>query len=346
MSKCLVIGASSFIGVYTVNALLEAGYDVTGTGRNKRFLEYYSKLGANYVPFDLDNPDELDKLPKDFDFIVHLAGRLPANSTYDLDAEDDAANYITTNTLGTACLLEWARKNGVKRIISTTSYADVQNLWNAQVPIREDMSRDFKFYGDHAAYVISKNASADLLFYYNGQYDMKNCVFRLPPVYGCGPHNSLRVNGVVKKSGIGLFVEKAKAGEPITVFGDADGAVRDIVYVKDVARAFVLAGASETASGLYNIGSGQPVSLREQAEAIADVFAGSTGKSVVSVDKSRGNGITPYAFDISRASNDFGYSPKFADFHDLMADWKKEEERGVMPSLFGVGNEVAGGVSR
>ncbi len=340
--KCLVIGASSFIGAYVVDALLAEGYVVVGTGRNPRFAEHYHALGVGYVPFDLDDPSGLDALPGDVDFVAHLA-RLPANSEFDLASEDDAADYIRTNTLATAFLLEWARKSGVRRIVSTTSYADVQNRWSADEPVREDWPRDFKFSGDHAAYVVSKNASADLLFYYNEQYGMKNCVFRLPPVYGCGPHGSLRVNGVVRKSGIGLFVDKAKSGQPITVFGDADAAVRDIVAVKDVAQAFVKAGSSEGAAGLYNIGSGRAVSLREQAEAIADVFAGVDGKSEVTIDARRGNRITPYRFDISRARADFGYDPKFADFRDLMADWKYEEERGVMPALFGDTESLGGG---
>lgn len=332
--KCLVIGASSFIGAYVVDALLEAGYSVVGTGRNRRFADHYRRLGVEYRPFDLDDPSGFGELPQDVDFVAHLAGRLPANSDFNLSSEDDAAEYIRTNALGTAYLLEWARGVGVGRIVSTTSYADVQNRWSPSAPVREDWPRDFRLSGDHAAYVISKNASADLLFYYNEQYGMRNCVFRLPPVYGCGPHGSLRVNGAVRRSGIGIFVDKAKSGEPITVFGDADGAKRDIVSVKDVAQAFVRAGGSDVAEGLYNIGSGRPVSLREQAEAIAGVFAGADGTSEVRVDSSRGNGIRPYSFDISRARRDFGYEPRFADFRDLMADWKCEEERGVMPELF------------
>lgn len=342
--KCLVIGASSFIGVYVVDALLDAGYEVVGTGRNRRFAGHYRKLGVEYIPLDLNDPSGTGALPTDFDFVAHLAGRLPANSAFDLSTEDDAAEYIRTNALGTALLLEWARKNGVRRIVSTTSYADVQNSWSASEPVREDWPRDFRLDGDHAAYVISKNASADLLFYYNEQYGMRNCVFRLPPVYGCGPHGSLRVNGAVKKSGIGLFVDKAKVGEDITVFGDADAAVRDIVYVKDVAQAFVKAGESESASGLYNIGSGRAVSLREQAEAIAEVFSGAAGTSEVCVDETRRNGIQPYSFDISRAACDFGYAPAFADFRDLMADWKVEEERGVMPALFDATLKPSGGL--
>lgn len=133
-------------------------------------------------------------------------------------------------------------------------------------------------------------------------------------------------------------------GEGITVFGDADAAVRDIVYVKDVAQAFVKAGKSESASGLYNIGSGRAVSLREQAEAIAEVFSGAAGTSEVCVDETRPNGIQPYSFDISRAVCDFGYAPAFSDFRDLMADWKVEEERGVMPALFDATLKPSGGL--
>lgn len=343
MSKYLLVGASSFIGAYAAEALLDAGHEVVGTGRNPRFGRHYASMGVEYLPLDLDDPMGLESLPTDVEAVVHLAGRLPANSTFDLKSEDDAGDYIRTNTLGTAALLEWCRRNGVGRIMSTTSYADVQNRWSAQEAVLEVWPRDFKLNGDHAAYVISKNAACDLLEYYNEQYGMKNTVFRLPPVYGCGPHNSLRVNGVEKKSGIGLFVDKAKAGEAITVFGDAAAAVRDIVYVKDVAQAFVKAAESERASGLYNIGSGRAVSLLDQAEAIASVFEGPGGRSAVAIEPGRPNGIASYRFDISRAEKDFGYSPKFADFRDLMEDWKREEERGVMPALFQGSSAVIGG---
>lgn len=334
MGKALVIGASSFIGAYTVDALLEDGWEVVGTGRNPCFAGHYSSLGVEYLPLDMDDPEGLRALPTDVDVVCHLAGRLPANSDFDLATKDDAGAYVRTNVLGVAALLEWCRSNGVPRVISTTSYADVQNRWSADDPVREDWPRDFRFSGDHCAYVISKNAACDLLWYYNGQYGMRNCAFRLPPVYGCGPHESLRVNGKMRKSGIGLFVDRARAGEAITVFGDAGAAVRDIVYVKDVARAFSLAGASESAHGLYNIGSGRAVSLLAQAEAIADVYAGAAGRSEVRVDPTRDNGIMPYRFDISKAKRDFGYEPRFADFRDLMVDWKRTEDEGTMPALF------------
>lgn len=333
MAKCIVIGASSFIGVYTVQAFLDAGYKVVGTGRNPRFAEHYAQKGVEYISYDLDEPNACDALPKDADVVVHLAGRLPANSTFDLKDSDDAAKYIVTNTLGAAYLLEWCRRTGVKKILTTTSYADVQRKWDCGEPVSETWERDFLMHGDHAAYVISKNAASDLMCYYNEQHGMKNVIFRLPPVYGVGPHTSLRVNGTIRKSGIGLFVDKAKRGEPISVYGDGLAA-RDVVYVKDVATAFVQAAESDRASGLYNIGSGTTTSLLQQAKVIAEVFGGDVGRSLVSTDTSKSNEVVPYSFDIEKARTDFGYEPECNTFYKLMRDWKEEEERGEYPLLF------------
>lgn len=330
----LVIGGSSFIGAYTVKAFLDAGYDVIATGRNPRFQSHYESLGVPYLSFDLGAAENISKLPSEnIDCVVLLAALLPANSESNLINEDNAASYISINTLGTANILAYCLRNNIPKLISTTSYADVQNNWSPHVPITEKTQRDFLLSGDHAAYVISKNAATDLLLYYNQQHQMRNIIFRLPPVYGVGPHGSLLVNGIVRKSGIQIFIDQAKNLYPITVFGNPD-VKRDIVYVKDVATAFVQAYESSKASGLYNIGSGVSTSLLEQANIISSVFAPSEEKqSMVKVDTSKDNGISPYLFDITKAKIDFNYNPKYSDFQTMMKDWKKEET-GPFSDLF------------
>ena len=329
----VVVGGSSFIGVYTALAFASAGFEVTATGRNPRFDSFYKSQGIPYISFDLSNPADLGKLPTEgVEGVALLAALLPGNSTSDLNETDNAADYIRVNAVGTANLLEYCRLAGAK-LITTASYADVQCSWSADEEIREEWPRNFKFTGDHAAYVISKNAANDLVEYYNEQHGMSNVVFRLPPVYGVGPHGSLLVNGEKRKSGIEIFIENAKASKPITVYGD-ESVVRDIVYVKDVASAFVDAMRSDRAKGLYNIGSGCPSSLGEQARAIAEVFSPSDSAVPVLNDPAKQNGLTAYRFSIEKAVRDFGYDPRYADFKSLMMDWRKEEERGVFTDLF------------
>ena len=332
----LVVGGSSFIGAYTVQAFLDAGYEVIATGRSTRFESHYARRGVPYMSFDLACDRDIERLPSEgVEGVVLLAALLPANSQSDLKNDDNAWEYLEVNAVGTARLLEYCRKTGVDRLITTTSYADVQRSWSCDSAIREDWERNFEFTGDHAAYVISKNAANDICTYYNSQHGMKNVIFRLPPVYGVGPHGSLLVDGVRRKSGTEVFIERAKLGQPICGYGDGN-VRRDIVYVKDVAQAFVDAMESPNAKGLYNIGSGVASSLSEQVEVIAQVFAPSNGVSTITNDRTRKNGLTAYSFDIAKAQNDFGYTPRYSEFEALMSDWKKEEERGVYSALFGV----------
>lgn len=330
----IIIGASSFIGVYTANEFINRGCEVLVTGRNNKYKEYYDRKGIEYINLDLTKKEDFEKLPKNnVDGVILLSALLPANETADLDDEENADKYIEVNTLGTIYLLEYCRKNKINRIISTISFADVANKWSEEYVIDEKDERSFSFVGDHAAYVISKNAAADMLEYYNQQHNMKNAWFRLPPVYGVGPHGSLLVNGKVKKSGLQVFIDNAVEGKDICVYGDKNMS-RDVVYVKDVAHAFYLAMKSEKTYGLYNITAGHGTTLDEQAKVIAEVFSTNGMKSKVTYKPEIDNGGKSYIFSIKKANEDFGYSPEYGTFEKMMIDYKYELERGEYEKLF------------
>ena len=192
----IIIGASSFIGVHTVDEFVKQGCEVLVTGRNDKFREHYESMGVKYENLDLNNPEDFEKLPKsDVKGVILLAGLLPANAQVNLDEDENAAEYFKINTIGTINVLEYCRSNGIKRVISTSSYADVRDSWTAEKALTEEEPRGFSYKGDHAVYVISKNAACDVLEYYNQQHGMSNAVFRFPPVYGVGPHGSLFING-------------------------------------------------------------------------------------------------------------------------------------------------------
>ena len=73
---------------------------------------------------------------------------------------------------------------------------------------------------------------------------MKNASFRFPPVYGAGPHGSLFVNGKVYKSGLQIFIDNAREGKDICVYGDKNLS-RDVVYVKERQNLFEVTRGSE-----------------------------------------------------------------------------------------------------
>ena len=323
----IVIGATGFIGMYTVEHFLKQGYEVLATGRNNAMLESLSEKGAKTIALDMVNAEDFSKLPtENVEGVILLAGLLPANAPVDISMDENADDYMRINVIGTINVLEYCRKNNIRKVISTCSYADVINSWKKGVALKEDEPRNFKYTGDHAVYVISKNAANDLMEYYNQQHGMQCASFRLPPVYGVGPHSEIYVNGKYYKTGIQTFIEKASSGEDIEIWGDPTIS-RDIIYVKDVARAFELALKSDRTYGLYNMTSGTEVTLEEQVRTVIEVFGKDRGSQIVYCPD-KPNNTPSFLFDMSKAKEDFGFVPEYLSYKDLMIDYKKELESG------------------
>lgn len=323
----VVIGATGFIGMYTVEALIGQGKEVVATGRNEVLGEKLENMGARFIKLDITQLGDFSKLPeKDVEGVIVLAGLLPANATADLDAEENAADYFEVNVIGLINILEWCRSHGVRKVISSCSYSDVSGAWGTGRVITEEEPRSFKFSGDHAVYVISKNAANDVMEYYNQQHGMQCSCFRFPPVYGVGPHGTILVNGKPYKSGIQTFIEHAQAGEDIELWGNPHIS-RDIVYVKDVARAYCMALESDATYGLYNMTSGVGLDLEDQARAVIDVFGPDKGSSIV-YRPDKPNNTPSFLYSMEKAKRDFGFVPEFTDYHAMMVDYKAELESG------------------
>lgn len=328
----VVIGATGFVGMYVVDELIKAGKKVLGTGRNAELGAVVTQMGADYVQLDITDESDFGKLPTDgVEGVILLAGLLPANATADLDNEENAADYFMVNTIGTVNVLEYCRKNGIKKVISTTTYSDVSGAWGKGYAITEEEPRSFKFTGDHAVYVISKNAANDVIEYYNQQHGLQGAVFRFPPVYGVGPHDTILVNGKPYKSGIATFIDNAREGKDIELWGNPHIS-RDIIYVKDVARAFRLALESDRTYGLYNMTSGVPLDLEDQARAVIEVFGKGKGSKIV-YRPEKPNNTPSFLYDMSKAKRDFDFEPEFTDYVSMMEDYKQELDNPRWESL-------------
>lgn len=323
----IVIGATGFIGMYTVEAFIKAGKKVVAAGRNLMAGKKLAEMGAEFLELDITHVEDFQKLPtEDVEAVVLLAGLLPANATADLEKDENAADYFRVNVIGAIHVLEYCRKNGIRKVIGNCSYSDVSGAWGKGYPITEKEPRNFKFTGDHAIYVISKNACNDVMEYYNQQHKMQCAWFRFPPVYGVGPHGTIFVSGKTYKSGIATFIDNAAEGKDIELWGNPH-IKRDLIYVKDVARAYVLAIESEKTCGLYNMTSGMEFELEEQAKAVIQVF-GENGESKIVYRPDKENHTPSFLYSMEKAKNDFGFVPQYTNYYEMMRDYKAELESG------------------
>ncbi len=327
--RVLVTGATGFIGAYCVDELLRRGDQVIATGRNERGIEYYCRHNIDNQYLDVTCEADFDALPeKKIDAIIHSAGLVPSSVQ---ERDYDPRKYIISNTLGTLNALEFCRKRDINTILYTHSHSDVEGHWDSECPISSDTTQSISYTGDHTAYIISKNAAVDFIRHYQEQYGIRGIIFRLPPVYGYGPHTEIYKDGQYLKTGFARFIDAAKSGEALEVWGDSDKG-RDIVSVRDVADAAYLAIHSKSANGIYNIASGIKLSLKCEAEEIVETFSPHGMKSEIVYRKEKKNSIRPFIYDISKANNDFNYSPT-RSFRDILLDYKKEEQRGRLTFL-------------
>jgi UDP-glucose 4-epimerase len=144
------------------------------------------------------------------------------------------------------------------------------------------------------AYGIAKLAGEHTLAIGAMQTRIPLAVLRLAFVFGPGQHAA----NVIPR-----FLEQARSGRPPVIHGDGR-AVRDDVYVGDVAEAVVIA-LDRRADGVYNIASGRPHTLDDVARTVCRV-------SSVGVPQNQPK-ISTWIdrwFDVSRARTELGWEPR------------------------------------
>ena len=287
--KVLITGSSGTIGTRLCEKLLEKGHEVIGVDWKPN--KWQPELDKITTHIDLRDAEKLQANSQKLiaDIVVHLA----ANArVYDLVVQPDLAR---DNMLTTFNVLEWARKNGIKRFVFASSRETYGNS-GADV-YREDMVR---VENCESAYTASKVAGEALVHAYSRCYGMDAIIMRFSNVYGMYD-DSNRV--------IPLFIRRTRKNEPLTVFGKDKSL--DFTYIDDtISGIILLLEKFETVKGdTYNIAFGEAHTIVELAEYIKKL-TGST--STITLQPSRTGEVTRYTADISKARKKLGYDPKVA----------------------------------
>lgn len=319
MKKVVIFGATGHTGAYLTDYCLSfldpKIYEVIAVGRKK--TDYFTKRNIKYYSVDIKKSEDFEKLPKDdVHAVILLSAILPASME-----GYEPNEYLETNIIGAFNVLEYTRKVKADRILYTQTIRDIGNFIGSDKPLTPDLPRSFSYTGDHAVYVISKNTAVDLIEHYFQEYGIKKFIFRLPTIYSYSPIDYFYVNGVKRKKAYRHMIDQARKGLPVEMWGDPSNA-HDIVYVKDFCQMMCKGIVAEVDGGIYNVGTGVPVTLKEQIEGMIEVFSpkNSPSKIIPLVDKPDSRS---YQIDITKAENDLGYRPKY-NYIDYLKDFKKE----------------------
>ena len=260
-SRILVTGGAGFIGSHLVDALLARGHavrvlDNLSSGKRANLPTDDPRLDLQVG--DVADPEAVRAAMAGCTAVAHLA----AVASVQASVEDPVATH-RSNFLGTLNVCEAMREQGIRRVLFASSAA-VYGQNGESEAIDEDTPK-----APLTPYAVDKLASEYYLDFYRRQHGLEPAIFRFFNVFGPRQDPSSPYSGVIS-----IFTERARAGLPITLFGDGEQ-TRDFIYVADLAALLVQAlERPQVEAGAVNVGLGRATSLNQLLATIGELLGG------------------------------------------------------------------------
>ncbi len=289
--KILVTGGCGFIGSHIVDQLIDENHQVLVVDNLSTGSREHLNSRAKLVMQDIT---EAGLLPIFQHFqpevVIHEAAQIDVKISVE---EPDFDAYV--NVVGTVKVLECCRKTGVRKVIYASSaaiYGDPLRL-----PVDEEHPKNaLSFYG------ISKRIPEDYIKVYHDLCGLDYTILRYANVYG-ERQNAHGEGGVVA-----IFSKRLQNGAPIRIFGDGEQ-IRDFVYVRDIAKANILAIAAGDGETM-NVAREEATAVNQLLSAMEEAF----GKKAQAVyrEPARDCDIVHSYLDHQRMREVFGWTPEFS----------------------------------
>lgn len=317
--RCVVTGCAGFISSHLCSALVRRGDHVIGIDaltdyydprlKRRNLAELKPFQNFTFIPGDISRMD-LKPALSGVDVIFHNAAQPGVRASWG----GEFNVYVRDNILATQRLLEYAmRAKKLKKFVfasSSSVYGNVDRL-----PMKET-----QVCRPHSPYGVTKLAAEQLGLLYHANYGMPVTALRYFTVYGPRQRPDM---------GFHRFIQAALRHKPIRVYGDGRQ-VRDFTYVDDVVAANLAAARAGRPGGIYNIGGGHRVMLKD----VLDLVARLTGEELdlVYEDVQRGD-VQATGADCGLARKELGFKPQTTLTAGLEAQiaWHRAmREKGVL----------------
>lgn len=312
MKKALIIGAAGFVGNYLIDHIQKSCiWSITVT---KMKHEEIHNSGIEIRNLDILNSEEVEALITEVkpDYVFHLA----AQSSVALSWEKPGLT-VDVNIKGTLNVLDCIRKLDYKpAVLLIGSGEEYGHVKKDEIPIDEDNTLR-----PGNIYAVTKACQNMIGSIYAKAYGMN--VMMVRAFNHIGP-NQIPVFVVPDFCKQIVEIEKG-IREPVLKVGNLE-ARRDFTDVRDVVRAYVLLIEKGAPGEVYNIGSGQAVSIKEILNKI--VHLSTTSVSIeIDPDKLRPIDVPIIEADITKLKECTGWSPNLSldtTLKETLEYWRKE----------------------
>lgn len=334
-STVLVTGGAGTIGSTIVDQLLAAGagevrvLDNLVRGRKENLSAASADPRVTLEVGDIRDVDLVHDLTRGCDLVLHEA----AIRITQCAEEPRLALEVLVD--GTYNVIEAAAQHGVDKIIAASS-ASVYGLAE-EFPTTERQHP----YDNDTFYGAAKTFNEGMLRSFRAMKGLNYVALRYFNVYG----PRMDIHGLYTEVLI-RWMERIEAGRPPLIFGDGRQTM-DFICTPDIARANLLAAASDVTEGTYNVASGVETSLRDLAETLLGVMG--SGIDVEFGPERAVNGVTRRLASTSAAERDLGFVAEIGlvdGLRDLVRWWQDEKAAGTAPTTDSGQRAAATGATR
>src|SRR5687768_10298479 len=303
--RVLIAGGAGFIGSHIAEAYLAAGWEVVVLDDLSRGNARNVPRGVELIKADVRSSEARRAVATGrFDVLNQQAAQIDVRHSVE-DPRFDA----DVNVLGLVNMLEGAAEGGVRRVVFASSggvlYGEAETIPTPETAPKMPVS----------PYGVSKLAGEHYLRALAALRGFEGVAMRYANVFG--PRQDPKSEAGV----VSIFVSRLLAGQPLTVFGDGRQ-TRDYVFVKDVARANVLASSVPVARNgdfdgpAFNIATSVQRSVLDLATSVGQVMG---KKPTLEFAEPRPGELFRSALDVSKAKAVLGWTPQHA-FEDGLRD--------------------------
>jgi UDP-glucose 4-epimerase len=255
--RVLVTGGAGFIGSHIVDLLVDEGcaeivvIDNMVRGRRANLAGALPSNRVRLIDGDITDQALMRRLVDGCDTVFHQAALRITHCA----AEPDLAMKVMVNA--TYDLLQQCVESKVRKVVSASS-ASVYGMAE-QFPTTEAHHS----YNNRTLYGAAKAFGEGLLRSFNDMYGLDYVALRYFNAYGPRMDIHGRYTEVMVR-----WMERLESGRPPIVFGDGLQTM-DMIHVRDIARANILAAKADVSDAVFNVGSESETSLLELARELA-----------------------------------------------------------------------------